>query len=64
MTRVLSYQIIDKLQAGSLRTVLQEFEPAAMPVNLVYAGGGLLPQKLRAFLDFSASRLRAALAQW
>ena len=61
MTRVLSYQIIEELRAGALRTVLQDFEPAAMPVNLVYAGGRLLPQKLRAFLDFAVSRLGARL---
>jgi hypothetical protein len=33
------------------------------PVNLVYAGQGLLPLKLRAFLDFAAPRLKARLAQ-
>jgi hypothetical protein len=30
-------------------------------LHLIYAGGGLLPLKVRAFLDFAAPRLKAAL---
>src|SRR5499427_8274152 len=53
VTRVLSYQIADAIEAGALTIVLAAFEPAPWPVSLVYAGGGrLLPIKLRAFLDF------------
>jgi hypothetical protein len=33
-----------------------------MPVSLVYPDQGLLPLKVRAFLDWSAPRLRARLA--
>jgi len=43
--------------------VLADFEPAPWPVSLVYAGGRLLPLKLRVFLDFAAPRLRAGLAE-
>jgi len=32
-------------------------------VHLVYAGGRLVPAKLRAFLDFAAPRLKAVLAR-
>jgi DNA-binding transcriptional LysR family regulator len=60
VTRVLSYQAVDAIRAGSLAVVLQDFEPPPWPVSLVYAGGGrLLPLKLRAFLDFAAPRLKA-----
>jgi DNA-binding transcriptional LysR family regulator len=62
VTRALSYQVADALRAGALALVLQGFEPAAWPVNLVYPGGRLLPLKVRAFLDFAAPRLKAALA--
>jgi hypothetical protein len=31
-------------------------------VSLVHAGQGLLPQKLRAFIDFAAPRLKMKLA--
>jgi DNA-binding transcriptional LysR family regulator len=63
ITRVLSYQIAPAARAGSLVVALQEFEPAPWPVSLVFAGQGLLPLKLRAFLDFAAPRLKARLAQ-
>lgn len=62
VTRVLCYQVADALRAGTLVLVLQEFEPAPWPVSLVYAGQGLLPLKLRAFIDFAAPRLKARLA--
>jgi DNA-binding transcriptional LysR family regulator len=63
ITRVLSYQIASALQAGALAVVLEEFEPEPSPVSLVHAGQGLLPLKLRAFLDFAAPRLKARLLQ-
>jgi DNA-binding transcriptional LysR family regulator len=63
ITRVLSYQIANAVQAGLLVVVLEKFEPAPLPVNLVYAGQRLLPLKLRAFLDFAAPRLKARLSQ-
>jgi DNA-binding transcriptional LysR family regulator len=61
MTRVLSYQMAEAATAGTLVTVLEDFEPAPWPVSLVYADQGLLPLKLRAFLDFAVPRLKAML---
>ena len=61
VTRVLSYQAANALHAGRLAIALEEFEPAPWPVSLVYAGQGLLPLKVRAFLDFAAPRLKAHL---
>jgi DNA-binding transcriptional LysR family regulator len=58
ITRVLSYQIADALRTGALAIVLEDFEPEPWPVSLVYAGQGLLPLKLRAFIDFAAPRLK------
>jgi DNA-binding transcriptional LysR family regulator len=63
VTRALSYQAASAIRAGMLVLALQKFEPEPWPVNLVYAGEGLLPLKLRAFLDFAAPRLKARLAQ-
>jgi DNA-binding transcriptional LysR family regulator len=62
VTRVLSYQMAAARKAGLLEVVLQDFEPAALPVNLVFDAQGALPQKLRAFVDFATPRLRARLA--
>lgn len=61
ITRVLSYQVADALAAGELRLLLEPFEPEPLPVHLVYPAQSLLPLKLRAFLDFSAPRLKALL---
>lgn len=63
VTRVLSYQIAAAVRSGMLCPVLEAFEPQPWPVNLVHAGQGLLPVKLRAFLDFAAPRLKERLAQ-
>jgi DNA-binding transcriptional LysR family regulator len=59
ITRVLSYQVASALEEGTLVTALEPFEPSPTPVHLVYPGQGLIPIKLRAFLDFAAPRLRA-----
>lgn len=61
VTRVLSYQVEEWTRGGQLQTALREFEPPAMPTNLVYTGQRRLPLKLRAFLDFATPRLRERL---
>jgi DNA-binding transcriptional LysR family regulator len=59
VVRVLSYQAVNAIRAGSLAVVLQNFEPTPWPVSLVHAGSGrLLPLKLRAFIDFASPRLK------
>jgi DNA-binding transcriptional LysR family regulator len=63
LARVLSYQVADALHTGSLVRVLIDYEPAAVPVNLVHAGQGRLPMKCRAFIDHAGSRLRERLAR-
>ena len=60
VTRVLSYQIADARRAGLLTILLEKFEPAPSPVSLVYDGHGLLPLKVRAFLDYAIPRLRTS----
>ena len=61
LTRVLSYQVAEALQAGRLVRVLAEHEPPALPVSLIYPGQGRLPMKTRAFIDFAVGRMREAL---
>ncbi|MBX9709682.1 MAG: LysR family transcriptional regulator [Xanthobacteraceae bacterium] len=58
VTRVLSYQAADLVRAGTMKVILETFEPAPLPVNLVYGAQGLVPLKLRAFLDFALPRLK------
>jgi DNA-binding transcriptional LysR family regulator len=61
ITRVLSYQTEAARRAGQLKIILRDYEPAPVPVSLVYAGPKRLPLKLRAFIDFAAPRLRKRL---
>lgn len=58
MTRVLSYQIGPDLDDGLLRTVLDDHEPAPLPVHLVHPEGRRVAAKVRSFLDFARDRLR------
>ena len=58
LTRVLSYQSAAAQDAGTLVKVLEDFESVPAPVSLVYTRQPRLTQKLRAFLDFAAPRLR------
>jgi DNA-binding transcriptional LysR family regulator len=58
LTRLLSYQVAEHLRTGKLKTVLPEFEPAALPVHVVHREGRQAPQRVRAFLDLAIERLR------
>jgi DNA-binding transcriptional LysR family regulator len=57
ITRVLSYQAAPGIKAGHLEAILQRWEPAPLPVQFVYEQRALIPQKLRAFIDFAAPRI-------
>lgn len=59
LTRLMSYQVADQLRDGQLQTLLTEFEPAPLPVNLLHREGRHASPKARAFLDLAIERLRA-----
>ena len=63
VTRVLSYQAAQAIADGKLQVVLSSFEPAPVPVSIIYANQNMLPLKTRSFIDFAAPRLRARLSQ-
>lgn len=60
-TRVLSYQAAPGIKAGRLEAVLQAWEPTPWPIHFVYEQRALIPQKLRAFIDFAAPRIAHSL---
>jgi DNA-binding transcriptional LysR family regulator len=62
VTRVLHYQAASAIAAGGLRIVLSRYEPPPLPINLIHAGRGMMPLKMRSFLDYAASRLRQRLS--
>lgn len=62
LTCTLSYQIAAAVKAGQLAVVLRKFEPAPLPVSLIYVRESRITAKLRAFIDFAGPRLRARLS--
>jgi DNA-binding transcriptional LysR family regulator len=54
----LEHQAHEHLQAGRLVAVLQAFEPAPVPVYLVYREGRRASARVRSFVDFAVERLR------
>ena len=55
--RLLSYQVIDDLQAGKLLRLLPEWEPAPLPVQLVTQRVKNMTPKVRQFWDFALDQL-------
>jgi len=53
IARALSYQAAPDLEAGSLQLLLREYEPAPMPVHLVFPSARHMAPRLRAFVDFA-----------
>jgi DNA-binding transcriptional LysR family regulator len=51
LTRVLAYQAAASLKAGRLKILLAKFEPAALPIHVVYPTSRLLSAKVRTFID-------------
>jgi DNA-binding transcriptional LysR family regulator len=62
ITCVLSYQVDAELRAGKLTRLLAGFEPAALPVHVVYPAASAGSAKVRAFVDLAVRALRGALA--
>ncbi|QGU87405.1 LysR family transcriptional regulator [Erwinia sorbitola] len=59
IARLLSYQVYDDLQRGTLCEVLAEFRPSAVPVQLVAQSVKYMPAKVRAFWDLARTSLPA-----
>jgi DNA-binding transcriptional LysR family regulator len=57
IARVLSYQVSEELEAGSLVRLLAAFEPAPLPIHLVALRSGHKAPKAKAFLDYAAASL-------
>ena len=62
ITIVLSYMAADALRAGRLVPVLKDCAPPPVPVHLIYAQRRIIAPKVRAFIDFAAPKLRAAMS--
>ena len=60
---VLSYQAEAALAEGSLRVILEAFEPEPIPVNLIHREDRLPQAKVQSFIAFAAPRLQQALKE-
>lgn len=58
ITRVMSYQIGEELEKGTLRLILENFEPAPLPLHIVYVEGRHANAKIRTFVQLATERLR------
>lgn len=63
VVRLLSYHVAPEIDRGELQVVLEDSEPAPLPVHLVSPYGRLAVPKVRAFVDFALPRLRASFAR-
>ena len=61
ITLALSYMVAARLRQGTLRRVLEPFEPPPVPVQLCYPDTRIVPTRLRAFIDYAAPRLQQRL---
>lgn len=59
----LHYQVREALAAGELQLLLDAYEPAPLPVSVVYPHSRLLPSRVRVFLDWFVPQLRLRLTQ-
>jgi DNA-binding transcriptional LysR family regulator len=62
IARVLSYQAAGALADGSLRLILDDYEPEALPVHILHREDRLPQAKVQSFIAFAAPRLRAQLS--
>jgi DNA-binding transcriptional LysR family regulator len=61
LSRSFNFMIDEKLRAGKLVRILADFDGGSRPMHLIYVRQGMLPVKVRAFLDWMAPRLRERL---
>jgi DNA-binding transcriptional LysR family regulator len=58
ISRFQSYQVAEPIAAGRLVPVLTDYEREPVPIHIVHAEGRESSARLRAFIDFTARRLR------
>lgn len=63
ITIALSYMVADRIRAGLLVAVLDEFSAPPVPVSLVYPKNRMISPKVRAFVDFVSPHLRSVLEE-
>nr|MBF0684874.1 LysR family transcriptional regulator [Pseudomonas sp.] len=57
IARLAHYQVADELADGRLVRILEHFEPADLPIQLVYPHGLQLSPRVRAFVEWACPKL-------
>lgn len=52
ITRILSYQARHQIANGSLKTIMTDFEPPALPIHIIHREGRYKSARVRSFIDF------------
>ncbi len=55
VTIVLAYQVTEAVRAGRLTVLLEKFEPAALPIHVLYPSTRMLSAKVRTFVELVQS---------
>ena len=63
ITIALSYMVAKSIREGRLVPILLSWCPPTFPVQLVYPESRLVAPKVRAFIDYAAPKVRAALGE-
>ncbi|TYC62487.1 LysR family transcriptional regulator [Marinobacter sp. BW6] len=58
ITRLMSYQVGEEFQSGSLVRILQAYEAEPIPINIVHLEGLRASAKVRSFVDLVKERLK------
>ena len=58
IARLFDYQIPEDLETGGLISILTEYNGPARPIHIVHSRQGLVPLKVRSFIDWALPRLR------
>lgn len=52
ITRILSYQARHQISNGSLKTLMNDFEPPALPIHIIHREGRYKSARVRSFIDY------------
>jgi DNA-binding transcriptional LysR family regulator len=61
--RLPNFIVNDHLRSGALVEILEDYPADPMPVHIIYMKQGLLPLKVRAFIDWMTPKLRRAVKE-
>lgn len=61
ITRLMSYQVGEELNDGTLRRLLPDYEPEPLPIHIVHLAGRNANAKVRSFIDYAVEHLKSKL---